>query len=332
MVSLEQVRHTIDLLSLLEKATGKYPEPKVKPPSAVKYDWNWNTDTGHWVSENGEEHEDQENSKIDEEDITPIDNVPTKIDPPKREYTALSDIGYDEETRNKIRKQSILSEKNIQQEPSYTSVQAGSSLGMYIDEYHKNINHDIRNGTITDVAREIKSLMKPMGKKGATYRGTGLSLKNIFPDNNLSEGHVIQLKSFASTSRDPELAWNWNIITDFGEPTVMFEMHYNETTSGMSISNKDTHLGEFETIFDYGQRFEVVEVREEKIGFNEVNEAFNDRTRPVVVLKITEGYDDRNDIHLMMIKAQPRIKPAFAEKHGFEWDENKKRWVQSIGV
>ena len=40
MVSLEQVRHTIDLLSLLEKE-----QPKVVPEFAKKYNIEWNDDS-----------------------------------------------------------------------------------------------------------------------------------------------------------------------------------------------------------------------------------------------------------------------------------------------
>ena len=34
----------------------------------------------------------------------------------------------------------------------------------------------------------------------------------------------------------------------------------------------------------------------------------------------------------LLEKEQPKVKPLFAKKYGFEWDNNKKCWTKLVGV
>ena len=345
MVSLEQVRHTIDLLSLLEKATGKYPEPKVKPPSAVKYDWNWNADTGHWVSENGEEHE-EESSKLQENDIQVDPNaeinpelLPQKQSGPK----GISATGYSQEGFRTVIKEVIQREHDIEQDPSYTPFDDNGVLQAYTASIHHRINDSIRNGYPDEDAKELKAMMKPMGKKGVLYRSTGVRMQDL-GIGDLTVGNSFQLKSFASTSRNPGFAWDWQMVNDEeydiqeedemqkitkDDMSVFLELHHDEITNGATLSNSDTDLDEYETILDYGQNFKIERIDWIEVGENSYNIPAETQ-KPVIVARFTDSLGMTNDFGFS--KNKFKVKPPFAEEHGFEWDENKKRWVQLVGV
>ena len=289
-----------------------------------------------WIE--SEEDVESDTQVDDTADVNP-ELLPQEQSVPK----GLSDSGYSQEGFKNSIKESMQREQGIEQETSYISMNETPILTGYVGMFHHRINGNIRNGIPDEGAIEMKSLMKPMGKKGVLYRGTGLKMQDL-GISDLTVGSKFQLKSFASTSRNPGFAWDWqavneeeydyhdedemqNITSD--DMSVFLELHHDETTTGISLANNETDMNEWETILDYGQNFEIERIDWTSIGENPYDIP-SETQRPIIVARFTDSSGMTNDFGFS--KTQSRVKPPFAEKHGFEWDENKKRWVQLVGV
>ena len=397
MVSLVQLRHTIDLLSLLEKA-----EPKVKPEWAKKYKLEWNEQHHRWMKSDGSHGTEKlpkgHKFKIGEEYVigpdtvsskkhfrgTPIEILDlsedgkmayvyirgekawvsaanlekvieneeddTQVDPSadinpdllsldQGEPKGLSDTEYSQEGFKVAIQEAIKREQGIEQEISYVNMNETPTLTQYVAMFHHKINNSIRDGKPDNDAIELKSLMKPMGKKGVLYRGTGLQMSDLGM-SNLTVGSKFQLKSFASTSRNPGFSWDWQAVNEeeydihdenemqnitADDMTIFLELHHDETTTGISLSNNETGMNEWETILDYGQNFEIERIDWIPIGENPY-EIPAETQRPVIVARFTNSLGLTNDFGFS------KVKPLFAKQYGFEWDMKKQRWIQEVGV
>ena len=272
-------------------------EKREKPEFAKKYGLEFNEQKHRWVQPNtGEVYEHPENdSRWKYSDrINPLSIKDYDLENLKYQYHEVKEF-----------------EKIIINHPNAIS-ELTSALTYYLGSSHEEINRKLRTGTITEDALEIKNQMKFVEKPYTVYRSTGLIPEFFYNDEYKPSkiGDEITLKSFTSTSRNLDFAWLWE--GGFSkDPNVLLEIDLTPDTQAITIPNRVSGRGEFETLIDYGQKIKIIDVEYREIsGF----------TRPVYKCQIVS-------VDPLILQKEMRETPEFARKYGLEFDEDKHRWV-----
>ena len=237
----------------------------------------------------------------------------------KQSSPGFSETGFDITQVQHYKEIAEEIEERIKSLDSYVNARSADSIYQYTVASYKDINNSLYRGQPNKDAQIISKFMRTMGDEPLTlYRNTGLDLNKFLNDNRnpAQVGDMITLKSFSSTSRNPGKAWGYKSYDK-----VVLEIQTDSNTRAMSLSNSETYDPyEFETILDYGQRIEILDIRYVK------DNVTNDWMKPVITCKIVSS----NDVNLQ--KSQSKITQEFAEEHGFEWNAQKQRYIQLIGV
>ena len=103
----------------------------------------------------------------------------------------------------------------------------------------------------------IQSVMKPAGEERIVYRGIPEDLFDIKDDDGMSlkEGSITTLKSFTSTSRNPDLS------TQFARGKVFMELVTDPNTEAITLGPDNIGQYEHETILNSGQKIQVESIR-----------------------------------------------------------------------
>ena len=272
-------------------------EKREKPPFALEHGLEFDEDKHRWVHpDTGEEYH--------------------------HETGELEVSGHDSRSWEDTSKL----EDKLENHPNYVRYQDYRDI---LDKYvgtpdSWEMNKDIAQGILSDDAKNIKALMKPMKEPFTIYRGITLKTGKFFNDDEEEAkiGDRLYLKAFTSCTRNPRWAKYFpakhrpHTQAEMNEVPANSPLYAKLTiqttpdTYGISISAYDLKTGEYETILDYGQQLEIIDLEET----DDLDIWLNVRCRIV-----------SNNLELQKAIRQ---KPEFARKHNLEFDEDIHRWIK----
>ena len=186
------------------------------------------------------------------------------------------------------------------------------------------MNSSLSQGIVSENAKKIKALMKPMVEPFTIYRGITLKTGKFFNDHGEEAkiGDKLSLKGFTSCTRNPKWAKYFptkhrpHTVAEMNEVPANSPLYAKLTiqttpdTHGISISAYDLKTGEYETILDYGQQLEILSLEKT----DDLDIWLNVRCRIV-----------SNNLEL---QKAVRKKPQWAEENGLEFNEQHHRWMK----
>ena len=119
----------------------------------------------------------------------------------------------------------------------------------------------------TQLVKELVSLMSPTSQKQKVFRGITGDLNDVSGDM-YSEGDVVTIDAFTSTSRNPFTATSfmgiYNKVSE-NKTAVFMEIDIPEGVHAITLDNEDSdEYKEDETILNIGQQFEITSVEHDK--------------------------------------------------------------------
>ena len=278
----------LKLRYLVAKLGPPYDEPSSKPPRAVKYGLEWDSESARWVAEGSEatDSDDSEGEPVEEEaieepeagqlilpgrdslvlpafeggqdapwDLSPIEAVRSGLD--LDEYMMLKetflpevhDVAADNPTRK--------SWSDIVADPA-------NVLNDYTTPAYRIINGKLRDGIVTPEAMAISSQMRTTSESRVVYRGIEETLEALSEKTEAEwrVGSVILEKGFMSTTRSPKMAWDW---LENEDSEVFLELTVGRGIQGLNLTDPDgvgTHpIVGTELLVNYGQAFLLTDMQ-----------------------------------------------------------------------
>ena len=206
---------------------------------------------------------------------------------------------------------------------SYTG--AGyASMNTILRGLWKEGDHDPANTRMyAERIGKLRSMMTAIKETQVLYRGVSGIHDTIL--NQLKVGETFIAEGFVSTSRDPDVAYNFT--TKPGSDTrnqdhIFLEIHTGEGAKAITIDSE-----EHETILDTSQSFRVKEIKANVvIGNKEIS-------RYVVIEYVGEDMElDKIKSRTIGILQAAIVKAPqgtdWTKKHGLEFDDDIHRWIQ----
>lgn len=227
--------------------------------------------------------------------------------------------GLDESSWKKARESAKSYDyKNAPTYMEYDNTPMGS-IDAYVGEGYESVNMLMRENKLPDsplaasrneaqqMIRAITDAMKPMQEPVILFRG--VDTMDFTPYDNAIVGGTVIPTAFMSTSRDPEIAY------DFSEDELILEIHPSADTRAITLGDHGQYGNEHETILDRGQSFKVKEIRENvQIGHRFITK--------YMVLEIVSA----KKINKSLDKAAPGSVPEHFTSN-VVWDDEKHHWV-----